>query len=200
MLSNVSPPAPDRVALADPATRRALAIYGAKLVGTGALGVGLAAVGSLFLDVNGDPKTGVPEFVPFVFLVPALLALGCAVFGLLRLVQMTWTAARRPWALVESRMEVIAMSGTNGQPVWLLTDGNRSWRLTLGALVWRWSRFDQPLLLLAAKPGRGGMVATPGRRSVAWGGRSLATGVLVWRLRRRGEWPPAVDAEAGPHC
>lgn len=64
-------------------------------------------------------------------------------------------------------------------------DAEDQWALTLAALHWRWQRFSAgPTLLLAGRAGRGGVVATLDRRSLAWAGRSEATAFLRQRRRR----------------
>jgi len=182
-------PPPDAVAWRDSATRRALGWYALRTLGWLALTVGCSLVADTLVDENGDARSGVPEIVPFIPILGAIFGALLAVFCLLRLVQMTWCAVRHPWRTVEADLEELSMRTPNGQPVLFLTQGENRWTLTLGAIVWRWSRFDQQSLLLAARPRRGGMVATPDRRSIAWAGRSLFTAYKLWRARRRDAAP-----------
>lgn len=172
-------------------TWRALGRYG---LGVGAwltLALCLTLAGSEFLDDNGDTRSGVPEFVPFLFMLPALLALLVGALSGLRLLQMLWTVFRQGWVIADADFEVLD-SGPNGQPVVDLAHNGDRWRLTPSALVWRWKYLeDQPKLLVAAPPGRSGIVATPDLKHVYWGGRSAFTAILDWVSARRQAAPVA---------
>ena len=120
------------------------------------------------LDDRGDTRAALPEFVPFLFLAPAVVLVVVAVLMLANLARMTWVLARRPWTEVTARLEVLPMGTPNGQPVLHLTGVGTTWRLTPATVVWRWERFGrESRLLLAAAPGRGGVLSTPDRRSLA---------------------------------
>jgi hypothetical protein len=145
-----------------------------------------AFAGSQFLGADGEAKDGVPGAVPGTLIMAAIFAVLLGTFGLFRAGQMGWVAVRHPWVEVEVLYEEIAMSTPNGQPVLTLSHDSDTWTLTPATLVWRWKRFgDAHTLLLAARPGHGGMIATIDRRNIAWAGRSLATKFLLWRRRRR---------------
>jgi hypothetical protein len=184
--SEALPPDPGRNAWADSATRRALGVYALRAFGWFPAALVCVLASSPFIDESGDTKSGVPDFVPFVFIVPALFGVLLGVFSTLRLLQMTWSALRRPWLSVAAEYEELATSSTpNGQPVLFLKHDEQSWMLTLAAMKWRWATFGrEPRLLLAAASGRSGLIATPDRSHVAWGGRSAYTAYLVWRGRR----------------
>jgi hypothetical protein len=132
--------------------------------------------GAILLDDEGNTRSGVPDLV---VVVP--MALGCllATFGIVSLlnsVRMAYVLVKYPWIEVGSNFAEMRGLGTpNGQPVLTLSGAGREWRLTLAALRWRWSSFTEPTLVFAGRPGRGGVVAPPGRRTVAWAGRSPVT-------------------------
>ena len=172
-----------RRAFQDRATRRALALYALRAFGFVLAGVLLLVVaGTLLLTPDGDSKPGIPDFISTGVIVAAfLLALfgGC---GLLNVLRIVWVVARRPWRTVRAAFEEMPTGAPNGQPVVTLLDGEHRWTLTVSALMWKWGRFDRSELLLAARPGHGGVVATTDRGVIAWAGRSLYT---AWLLRRR---------------
>jgi hypothetical protein len=148
---------------------------------------GCALAGGSLLDGNGDAVRGVPGVVPGTLITAALFGVLLGAFGMLRAGQMALVAARYPWMEVEVRYEEIAMSTPNGQPILTLRHESQTWILTPATLVWRWRRFGSAsTLLLAARPGRSGMIATTDRRNIAWAGRSIATKYLLWRRDRRG--------------
>jgi len=168
----------------DARTRRALGAY---ILRSGCLLVAAMALlfaGSLALDDSGDAKPGLPEFLPFILIAPALACALVGVVSLLNATRMAWVLIRHPWRDVTASFEVLEMSSPNGQPVLHLAENGQTWRLTPAAFVWRWGRFaSDSQLLLAAAPGRGGVVATPDRSALVWGGRSIITAFLLWRRR-----------------
>lgn len=185
-MSGEEEPTSTRRAIDDPATRRALRIYSTTTFGWAVPAiVGLLVVGVYFVDDEGNTTPGVTEFVPMGF---ALVALGAAVFAVMclwRWALMYSGARRHPWRAVGAFSSECAVGGPNGLPIFELSDGPHAWVLTPTAVVWRWRKLDQPHLLLAARPRRGGMVATPDRRPIVWCGRSIFSTFLVWRRRRR---------------
>ena len=157
-------------------SRRAVGLYILRALGLLAVALALILGGSVFLTESGDTRAGVPEVVPGAFLVAALLAGLVGILSLLNTVRIVWVLARQPWRRVEADFEEIWRGVTpNGQPVLHLVQGDNRWTLTLAALKWRWQRFDRPELLLAARPRRGGVVATEDRRAIVWAGRSPVT-------------------------
>ncbi len=178
------PPAPGRNAWRDSATRRALVLYSLRAVGWFVLALAFVTAARSLLDDDGGAKQGVPYFLSFLVITPGLLALLLGSFTGLRAFQMTWAALRREWLVVDAAYEDLPMSGPNGQSVLLVSREGEVWALALAAMSWRQNSFRRaPTLLLAAKRGRGGLVATLDRRSVAWAGRPAFTGHV---LRRRG--------------
>lgn len=176
---------PTRKAWRERRTWVALGRYGVGVLVWLILALGLALAGSEFLDDNGDTRAGVPEFVPFIFILPALLALLVGTLSGLRLLQMLWTVFRQVWVLSDAEFDVLD-SGPNGQPVIDLAQEGKQWRLTPSALVWRWRYLeDEPRLLVAAPPGRSGIVATPDLKHLFWAGRSPFTAILAWMSDRR---------------
>jgi hypothetical protein len=149
-------------------------------------GLVLLFVGSLTLDDDGDAKAGVPFALTFVLILLGILTGSLGTLGLLNVMRMTWVVSQRPWLLVQAQFEELSMGTPNGQPVLHLSNSEDQWTLTLAALHWRWKRFSAgPNLLLAGRAGRGGVVATLDRRSLAWAGRSVATAFLLRRCRRQ---------------
>jgi hypothetical protein len=168
-------------ALDDPMSRRAVGLYILRALGLLAVALALVLGGDVFLTDSGDTRAGVPDVVPGAFFVAALLAGLVGILSLFNVVRIVWVLARQPWRRVESVFEEIGRVVTpNGQPVLCLVQGDNRWTLTLAALKWRWHRFDRSELLLAARPRRGGVVATEDRRAIVWAGRSPFT----WLFRR----------------
>lgn len=185
-MTTASLPESGGTAWRDVSTRRAVARYGVRHLGLLAAGLVLLFVGSLTTNDDGDAKAGISFAVPFVLILLGIMTAVLGALGLFNGLRMTWVLRRRPWLLVQAQFDEIRMGTPNGQPVLHLSNSEHQWTLTLAALNWRWARFSaSPTLLLAGRPGRGGVVATADRRSLAWAGRSVATACLLWRRRRR---------------
>lgn len=167
---------PDTVvpALRDRATRAALLRRAVLAVIVGVLGVGVIAVTTSFgVDDNGDTRAGVPDLVVGAGIVGGFFAFAWAVLTAVLLVHAVTVLARHPWRSVGATLnEPQSAAFTNGQPTLALNDGDTTWYLTVRALPWNRAPYAVPGLWFAGTSGRGGMIATPDRRRVAWAARS----------------------------
>lgn len=166
-------------ALRDRATRGALLRRAALAILVGTVGVtAVAATADFGLDDNGDTKQGVPDVAVGVGIVGGFLAFAWAVLTVVLLIHAAIVLARHPWRKVGATLnDPQSAAFADGQPTLALNDGQSVWFLTVRALPWNRSPYAQPGLWFAGSTGRGGMIATPDRRRVAWAARS-------WTSRR----------------
>lgn len=166
-------------ALRDPATRAALLRRAALALVAGALGMAVVyATASFGIDDNGDTREGVPDFLVVVGIVGGLFLLGWALLTVGLVLHAATVLARNPWRKVGASLnEPQSTAFANGQPTLAINDGTTTWYLTMRALPWNRAPYAAPGLWFAGETGRGGMIATPDRRRIAWAARS-------WTARR----------------
>lgn len=180
----------DDAAISQRWTRHRWAAYVLSTAGLLTAAVALAWLASLFLDDAGNTKPGLPELLPGVFILPALLAGLLGALSVVNAVRMAWVLARHPWRRVACEFRELRTSTPNGQPLLVLSEGGQEWVLTLAAVRWRWGRFASSSELLVAGPARRGSVVAPMDRStVAWAGRSVFTVLMLWWSGRRHPGP-----------
>ena len=180
--------------------RRRLGAYVLKAAGLLAIALALAWLAGLLLDDAGNTKPGLPEFLPGVFIVPALLAALLGTLTVINALRMAWVLARHPWRTVHCEFHEWRTGTPNGQPVLLLTEGRQESVLTLAAVRWRWRRFaSSGELLVAGPPGKGSVVAPTDRSTLAWAGRSVFTVLMLrWAGRRHRRGPGEAPGGSTP--
>ena len=166
-------------AVRDRATRGALLRRAALAFVVGAGGLATVAVTASFgITDDGDTKQGVPDVVVGVGVVGGFLAFAWGILTALLVIHAVVVLARHPWRKVGATLNAPRSTAfADGQPTLALNDGDAVWYLTVRALPWNRSPYAVPGLWFAGRTGRGGMVATPDRRRVAWAARS-------WTSRR----------------